>query len=373
MLTAVVARGMGLEVLANLALAQSVVSYATVLSDGGLNNHAIRMLLHGTSVARVVSLTLKTQALMAIITVALIVVLGPIIAPSAQEFIWALVLVPIATALSTPYVLQARHVTWPVAFSRILGAVVTTVIGLCLVWMAALPWTLGLAYSAGAIGMALWVCRSSSVTFADVRGPVKLSEAAALLRQSAPLALYGLLLQVVTSLPLLMTQALHESESFEAMGLASRLWFIVTAPAAMAGSILIPVFADKHSAKGTFRRYLLIAVLSGSACALVFALLAPWVVPLLFGADSAPYWPAVVFFISGSAPFYVATIFICRSIAEGTYWVPAVGFALGGCVFIAMSFMLPSSAGVGAGLSWLASQIVLCAVVVFLILLGKRK
>lgn len=61
--TLVVARGYGLEAVAVLSLAQSLIGYATVAGNSGLGNYAVRKIIGGAPVEPVTRQTARTGLL----------------------------------------------------------------------------------------------------------------------------------------------------------------------------------------------------------------------------------------------------------------------------------------------------------------------
>lgn len=351
LLTSIVARSLGLEVLAFVSLAQGLVAYVTVVSDGGLNNHAVRLLLKGGNVETVVAQTIRAQV--ALVVVASIVVGAFVVltVPQAIPYFALLVGVPIATALSTPYVLQAQHRTGPVALSRVVGSIATVVAGLGII-IAGLPdFWIASAYSVGAIAMFVVVFRACGASRAWYFSRARLLASLVVVRETAPLAGSALMVQVLASLPLLLTQAGDDLQSFEAMGVASRLWFLASAPAAMVGAVLIPLLADPARRVGVFPRFLAVFSILGAVASGTLLVFAEPINTLLFGADAAVYSPESAVFSLGLFPFYIGAILTCRAISAGVYSLPF--FANGvGVVVLLLGLALLDNVGATLAVSW---------------------
>lgn len=363
-LGALIARVSGLDSLAYLSLAQGLVAYVTVISDGGLNEHAVRRIVGGESSSAVVADTSRTQLVLAGLSTGAVIALTFAITPLAVPYVTSLVGVGLASAASIPYVLRADGRIFLLAIARLVGAASTVIVGLILLVSPAVqyPPIIGLAYSAGAICLSLatiWFSRTGSAPFFR---PVPSARIIALGREALPLGLSGLVVQAFSSLPLILTEKFGSSSSFQAMGVSIRLWFIAVAPAAMVGTVLVPKFADTRTRPEVLPRLVALSSALGIACSAVCYFLAEPLLTVVFGAAAAAYAGTFAVFMLGAMPYYAASVLLSSAIARGAYWVVLASSSAGLVAYIAASIAW----GVGDPSSWALAQAVGLAAVVLL-------
>lgn len=355
LLGAVVARTLGLTVLSYLSLAQGLVAYVTVISDGGLSEHGVRKIVAGGSVRQTVLETSRAQGLLAIVGTAVLLLAVGSALPDAFSYVGMLVPVALMAAISTPYVLRGQHRIVPVGIARIAGATVTAGSGLAFIFL--LPGSpaelIALSYSLGAIANAGVVQLFAGVGPASFLGPFSSRRALGLIRTALPLGLSGLLIQIYTSLPLLLTERLGAVDTFESMGLSTRLWFVAVAPAAMVGGVLVPLLADSATNSGVLLRFVIGAAASGGAVALVFGLWGTLLTGMIFGAEAASHGDSVSVFMSGALPYYIYAVLVSALIASGYYRGVLIGSTASLSGYLAFSLAL----GVGSPTAWPLSQL----------------
>lgn len=357
-LAATVARSYGLLVLAYLTLSQSIIAYASVISDGGLNNRAVRSLTSGEPPSVVISVTAQIQ--LALATAGGVVVLAVTYwwRSELAPYVAVSMAIPIATALSTPYILRAQRKITPIAMSRIVGGLTTGGVGWLLVVTRVPGYWLAAAYSASAAAMALCINYAGSVKPSAFMQKVKTGAYRAVALSIRTLGVNGLLVTTFAAAPLLAAAIAGDETSLEQTAVAVRVIFIVAAPAAMLETVLLPILLSPDR-PSVWR----LAALAGAVGALLSVglwLTAPDLTPLLFGDQAASAAGALQRFGLALPATYCASVLTVGLLAShGDRWLP---LATGTAIAVFTGYVLANSGMSGEQLAWawVSAQVSLC-------------
>nr|WP_314145180.1 hypothetical protein [uncultured Rhodococcus sp.] len=332
--SAAVARSQGLEVLGYISLGLSMIAYITIAGDSGLNQDSTRQILAGRSVYHVVQESVRMQ-LAAVLGAS--VVVGIIsYALYGWPFFWyflALLPIPIISSLSTPYILDSSRRIGELAFSRVILSAVTASVGMCMLYFGAVDGALAFAYVCGYFGAMLFVVwRSRAPLFAALRRiePARFKERAKVYQR---LGVAGLLLHVFVSLPIVVS-GLSSPDALGDMGVVTRIWFLLSAPAAMAGSVLIPFLSTRVGAKRVPQLAALAAIL-GLVGWLPIYFFSAGILKVLFGVDAAVAGPALGIFAAALPMIGVVSVMSAALISVHQEKQISAAYIIGTLVFSA--------------------------------------
>lgn len=284
--TFVISRSLGLDAVALLTVAQSIVAYATVAGDAGLGTAAVTRLSSGGAVKEIVRGTARLQVSLTLL--ASIVVVPFVALTSGWPLALILALTPIAIAFSTTYVLLARSDARAVAASRITGNVVTAAFGVGAATASAPLWVVGLAYPVGALAATLYANRRSGVAIRDVIGLPSWSFVRSDVSHLSGLLIYTLVVHFYSSILVILAASTRNAENLIDIALATRLLLLFSIPGQILESVLLPRYA--RAVGGLTRRRIIrdagAAVLGGLGLVLAVVGTAPWYVPILFGGEA---------------------------------------------------------------------------------------
>jgi O-antigen/teichoic acid export membrane protein len=312
----VLARNLGLSALAVLALAQSIMAYATVAGDAGLGTEAVRRLSTGENRRRVVKETVSLQVTLTVI--ALVVILPVSIWQVGLSLSAALVVTPLAAALTCSYVLQSDLDAVNMAVSRVIMNVVTGLSGLALVLMgAALP-LVALSYGVGAV---------AAMFFTNMKSRVKISRSFQIPtlksfsrgpKSFAALVGFTTIVHSYSSLLLIMAAFLAGGSLLVDTSVATRFLLLLVLPAQILGSMLLPRYA-KLTTRPNLLRHGLVALCAGIFIATGVSVTANWFVPALLGSDASASVGAVIA-LAWQVPFsLMSTIYTSYFLGKGEY------------------------------------------------------
>ncbi len=291
--TFVISRRLGLDNLAVLTVAQSIVAYATVAGDAGLGTAAVTRIASGERAQLIVRGTARLQVVLSLVSTIVIV---PIVAAASS---WPLAVIlattPVAIALSTSYVLLARADARSVALSRIWGNVSTAFFGVTASLLGAPIWLVALAYPLGAVVATVFVNGRTGVHWRDLVGVPSWGFVRADSRHLSGLLLHTLVVHFYSSILVILASIVDGGAQLVEIALASRLLLLFSIPAQVLESVLLPRYAAAVDAL-TSRRVLrdaAVVVGGGIAAGAVIVVAAPFYVPLLFGVAAAEAVPAV--------------------------------------------------------------------------------
>ncbi|SMG36738.1 Membrane protein involved in the export of O-antigen and teichoic acid [Rhodococcus rhodochrous J3] len=367
---AAIARVYGLEVLAVVTLAQSLSAYVSVTSDGGLNNHALLRLFNRSRSGKVVAETSRAQVYIAGFVAPLMAVGVYVFSPEVLPVFLVFCLVPAITAFSTPYILQHRGRLGPIAVSRFVGALTTATVGILLIYVVKPPPVyLALPYVANAAAMFLVVYGTSHIDakwyFERVRW-TRLRKSMAVIKT---LGLSALVKQVHLSAPLLIASHIGSQEEFEAMGVVYRVWVVLSLPAAMLATVLIPQIARNSKIRNSeSRAFLALFCLSAGVCILT-SIGPEFILSTLFGPAAGAYGNELRIFSLALLPLAAISVLSCRLIVERQYGTLVSSNIVGLFVLVLAYWVLrQGSASEPISIAWVISQISILLVLIFSLL-----
>lgn len=371
--SALVARTAGIDVLGYLSLALALIAYVTIAGDSGLNQDSTRRLLRGDDPADVVKESVRIQVFVSTIAFVFVFLFALV---AYRDPIWKYVLVllpvPIAASASTPYLLDSARRIRPLVISRLLQTITIGVCGMLLIWVGFEGEGIAVAYGIGYWCSAVFVIAIARAPYRTVINRIDKSRLRLRLLALRKLGLTGLLLHLYVSLPLLIAGFIG-SETLAEMGLISRVWFLVSAPAAMAGTVLLPVMS-KVDGRSKVWHLILIAILLGTVGSLVLFFASNHLIVLLFGEEASLAASGLAIFCL-ALPAYGALavasaylIAIHRERAVSVAYVSSILVFCGSCI-------LNEAFGGGASLpfSWVLSSFVLSAVLCCVVAEDKRR
>jgi len=363
--TALVARVAGIEVLGYLSLAISLVAYISIAGDSGLNQDATRRLVAGADAKHVVQESVRVQVGAAVVATLIIV---PITILVYGDPVWKylLVLIPMsfAVAISTPYLLDSRRRIGTLAVSRLVLTLTVAAVGVILLFVGVSGIWLGLAYCAGYWASTFFVLRMSRSPIRHALKPMGMPRLRSRLAVIRTLGVTGILLHVFVSLPVL-AAGLVSTSALANIGLVTRVWFLVSAPAAMAGSVLIPLMVEERGRSRTLPLCLL-AFLVGLIGALGLSVISSPLMRLLFGEEAVSAAIPLSIFVLALPFMAVAAVLSARLIAvHREFWI-AAGYSISAVTFlgiILMPFWIADAMLIST--AWVASYAVLMAILGF--------
>lgn len=350
----VLARQVGLEALAVLALAQSVVAYATVAGDAGLGTDAVRRISNGEAAKAVVKQTARVQVLFA--ALASLIAVPAALLQTGSLVALGVAVVPLLVAASCTYVLQGRLDARGLARSRIWGNVVVGVSGITSSLLGLPLEVIALSYSAGALVSTIYVNRLAGVSLSELFGPVPWASLSAVRMKYFALASYTVILHAYSSALIIMAQNLGGGAQFVEVALATRVMLLLVIPAQLLGSLLLPRYSRRHVSLRSVSGNVALAMLLGVVMSLVVHFTAGWFVPLMFGADSQSSVRSVEM-ISLQLPLSLASsVLIAFFLAVGKYAMLARLYLLALAVQIAFGLVLREQEAAVFVLSLVASE-----------------
>ena len=294
--SAVVARRLGIDALGALLVAQNVIWYALVVGDAGLSSDGTRRLAgHLEPSAPLIAETTAAQVAVSLVAtgaVALAATLLPLDA-QAKHLLLFLLPVPLLYALNLAYVLQSRHRMRPVAIGRVVGQLAGTAIALIGVIRFK-----SLASAAIAITIGQMVTDVVLVVIARSEWrPLARPSVRSIrnrINSGKNYLYYAIVNHFAYSTPLLATAVLGGISVTGTYGVVNRLLFLLTAPAILIGQVALPRFsADAAiSDDGGERLHRDYRQVLGATLSLVLAGLVPFllfpeqILQLLFGSQA---------------------------------------------------------------------------------------
>lgn len=311
------ARQVGLEALAFLSLAQSLIAYATVVGDAGLGTDAVRRISNGESSHGVATQTARVQVLFAVLA-SLVVV--PIAASQTDPSIaLGVALVPIFYAASANYVLQGRLDARNLAVSRVLGNTVVCSFGLITIFVGFPLGVIAFSYSAGALASMLYVNRIAELKPKDLLGALPWAALKSMRINYAALAAYTVIVHAYSSALIIMAQTFGGGTQLVDVALATRILLLLFIPAQLLGSLLLPRYARGYTTMRALAVSIAAALVVGGLMSVAVHFTAEWFVPIMFGPESAGSVTSVTR-ISLQLPLYLAsTVLIAYFLAAGRY------------------------------------------------------
>lgn len=334
----VLARQVGLEALALLALAQSIVAYATVAGDAGLGTDAVRRISNGDEADTVVKQTARVQILFALLASCVVI---PVALMQTNSLVaLGVAMVPLFVAASATYVLQGRLDAKGLATSRILGNVVVGFFGIGASLLGFPLAVIALAYSAGALVSTTYVNRLAGVSLSDLFGKLPWSSMRAVKNKYMALASYTIILHAYSSALIIMAQNFGGGAYLVEVALATRVLLLLVIPGQLLGSLLLPRYSRRQATLKGVSAHVSLALLFGVLMSLAVHLTADWFVPLMFGVEARSSVAAVEA-ISLQLPLSLAsTVLIAYFLAAGRYVMLARLYLLALIVQISVGMLL---------------------------------
>lgn len=333
----VLARTLGLSSLAVLALAQSVMAYATVAGDAGLGTEAVRRLSGGENKYQVVKDTVSLQLVLTVI--ALVIVVPVSILQVGVNLSLALALTPVATALTCSYVLQADLDAINMAVARVLMNVVTGVVGIALVLISSPLWVVSLAYGLGAVASMMFTNSKAKVVLATTFRVPKISSLPRGRRSFGALLGVTTVVHAYSSALLILAAFLTSGSLLIDTSVATRFLLLLVLPAQILGSMLLPRYA-RLVERPRLLTHALVAFLAGVFIAGVTTVVAEGVVPFLLGPEAVGSVSSVVV-LGWHVPFALAsTIYSSYFLSRGRYHTVFVLYTVALIVLVVCALVL---------------------------------
>lgn len=334
----VLARQVGLEALAILTLAQSIVAYATVVGDAGLGTDAVRRISNGETAQAVVKQTARVQIVFALL--ASVVVVPVAMAQTEISVAVAVSLVPIFYAASVNYVLQGRLDAKNLAVSRVLGNIVICTFGMGAIFLHLPLGLIATVYSAGSLVSMLYVNRVAGVRFRDLFGALPWDSFRVMKSKYFALASYTVIVHAYSSALIIMAQNFGGGSQLVDVALATRVNLLLFIPAQLLGSLLLPRFSRGAVSMKRMAASVGAALLVGGLMSTGVQLTAEWFVPLMFGPESKGSVDSIEQ-ISLQLPLYLAsTVLIAYFLAAGRYAMLARLYMFALIIQVAMGYAL---------------------------------
>lgn len=334
----VLARQVGLEALAILSLAQSIIAYATVVGDAGLGTDAVRRISNGEVARGVVRQTARVQVVFALL--ASLVVVPVAMSQTDPSVAIGVALVPIFYAASANYVLQGRLDAKNLAISRVLGNVVVCAFGMATIFLSFPLGIIAFAYSAGALASMLYVNRTAGVRIVDLMGALPWTALKEMKTKYFALASYTVIVHAYSSALIIMAQNFGGGSQLVEVALATRVLLLLFIPAQLLGSLLLPRFSRGPVSMKTMAASLATALLVGALMSVAVHLTAQWFVPLMFGPEAQDSVTSIER-ISLQLPLYLAsTVLIAYFLSAGRYVMLARLYLFALLVQIALGYLL---------------------------------
>lgn len=371
--SALVARTAGIDVLGYLSLALALIAYVTIAGDSGLNQDSTRRLIRGDDPKNVVKESVQIQFIVSSCAFVLVVIFAVIAyGDPVWKYVVFLLPVPIAASLSTPYLLDYVRRIRPLVASRLMQTVSIGVAGMVFIWLGVRGEGIAFAYGIGYWCSAVFVIRISRAPYRSVFGRIDRSRLNLRLESLRRLGLTGLLLHLYVSLPLLVA-GFAGSEVLAEMGLISRIWFLASAPAAMAGTVLLPVMS---SVDGRTKVWNLVAIgfgLGAFGTVLIGAVSSPLIV-LLFGADASVASAGLAVFCLALPAYGALAVGSAYLVAIHRERAVSVAYTIAIVAFVTTAG-IANWAGVPVPLafSWVVSSFLLAFVLCLVVLRDKRR
>ncbi|QNN53980.1 hypothetical protein [Nocardioides mesophilus] len=363
--TAMLAREAGLETLGYLSLSLALIALATIVSDGGLNQDATRRIVEGELPDNVAAVTIRVQLVAVLILAPLIALIGYAIygLPTAK-YVVVLLPLPLSMALAVPYLLDSRRRFAALAICRIVLTATTAAAGLVLLAVGVRGHALALAYVCGywAASVSMWLFARAPARL--VLAQVSQGDIRPRLRTMSRLGLASILLHVFVSLPIAIA-GLISVHTLETVGVVTRLWFLLSAPAAMAGAVLIPLLAGERDL-AKFKGIAAVAFFLGLTVSLLVSVFSEDLLQLLFGYEAGQAAPTLAVFV-WALPLIglvaVASAYLIAHRLDG--WI-AASYGLAIAIFLFTTFVLggPVPKALDLARAWVSAYMILALVLV---------
>lgn len=369
--SALVARIAGIDVLGYLSLALALIAYVTIAGDSGLNQDSTRRLLVGDDPRDVVRESVRIQ-LSAAAVIAIVVTCFSFFIYGDPVWLYVLLLlpVPIAACLSTPYMLDYIGRIGTLVFSRVIQTAMIGISGIFLLLAGIRGQYISLAYGIGYGVAALVVVKLSRAPFRSVFSRIPKDRLSLRLRSMRRLGVTGILLHLYVSLPLLIAGVVSSAVLAD-IGLITRIWFLASAPAAMAGTVLLPVMS-RTDGREKYYKIALAGLVLGTIGAIFLAAISDWLLRTLFGSDVGSAADGLSIFIFALPIFGVIAVSSSFLIAVHRERMVSIGYVVAVAAFFAMGAVFGIDTAVSISYAWLTSSLALLAVLVASVVSAKR-
>lgn len=311
------ARKVELDVLAYLTLAQGIASFSLQYSEGSLNPLALKRVekqYEKSKFAEIIQLKVLVTLIYAALASMVILVI-------AFNFIWYFVIAsvtPVLTCYNLQFIQQMKNQISKIALSRIAVGVVTSMSGIMMLqvdigssyFLYLLPYAIGttcfvlLSFNPGSLKEVL-----SSFTRPQFKGLINLC------RISYQLGLFALVLQMFQFVPLLFAPSFGQ-HALEALGLSTRVWFILAIPISMFSVVLLP-----RMMKGeiVLRNWIIWVNLFYLVLFGVSIFIGRTVLGILYGSQSQDYFKEVFLFCIAIPVWATSNLIINFLISKGEF------------------------------------------------------
>lgn len=354
-LTAVIARSYGLDALAVLSVSQALIAYATIGGDGGLNQEATRRLVRGEAESIVVRDAVRSQvtsaAIASLVVTAGVVVYEPRYLTSYLFFLP----IPFAYAVSTPYLLDSRGRMVVLGLGRLLMSLGTAGVGLVWILVGLPSWGFGVAYSAGAWATTCWILWRARAPLKSALNAMGVIARRARFRSGIHLGGVALLVHALASLPMIVAGRISPASDLQAMGVVTRIWFVVSAPILMSGTVMLPLFT-RASTRTRVLAAVGIAAMYAVGVNLVLHFTMPKLITFLYGEAAGIASSPSSLYVTALIPMGISAVLISNMIARGLErWLPP-SYALSIIAFLLWVALRGSGAAMVISSGWLISQ-----------------
>ena len=296
-ISAVVARRLGVNALGVLLVAQSVVWYALVVGDAGLSVDGTRRLAGRLeSPAPLIVEITAIQAFVSIVAIAIVAAVASLlpIQLQAKHILLFLLPIPLLYALNLAYVLQSRRRMLPVSIGRVIGQLAATAIALVgVIWFNSLV-IVAIAITIGQLLTDAVLIAVTKAEWSPVPRP-HLSSMLERLKHGQSYLLYALVNHFNSSTPLVATALLGGVFVIGTYGVVNRLVLVCVAPVILIAQVTLPRFSADlvhPGGSGKARLRSSYSIVLGAMFALLFAGLVPLllfpqqILELLFGPQA---------------------------------------------------------------------------------------
>lgn len=356
----VVVRSVGPASIGHLVFAQAILSYVSVLGDGGLTTYMQRQIASRTgSIAEQVTAATTVQAGIGGVLAAVLVAGALLLPIESDRSRLLIVLAPalLVQGLSLAYVLQALEDMVPVALVRIAIQVVVSAISLPgvvltgdIAWMAVATWA-GLAVG----NLFVWVALRRRHRFRLARFPA--SMLVSLVRNGMPFLGIAIVTALLLNVDIIVLGMSRPPDEVGEYGAAFRLVFLLFSVSGILATVALPQLVSRfaHDRKRyTVLLETLVRLVARTAFPVValLAVEATTIVPALLGADFEASAPLVAV-LAGWLPlgFYNTAVGV-GLIAAGLHHRYLQAVAVAGAVSIGLLIGLVPTLGAPAA-AWI--------------------
>jgi O-antigen/teichoic acid export membrane protein len=324
------APGYELKALAILSVSQAAMGLALVVGDSGLSVRGVGDISRGESTHSVVKRVAPQQTVLSV--VAMVFVLGVVfsIGYSRQIELCTLALspLPIIYGINTNYVLQARYRFTALAFSRVIGCLVTAISGVFVIFEKWPLWGLSCCYWIGPLATTIFItiCNRNDLNLRDFV-PNSFKNLAKD-RAAWSYFIYAVLIHVTSALPLILIGR-HKDSIVIPFAIASRLLVLELFPAQLMMTVAGPIVSTPGSGADAFRRRFLFSAALLSTVAGVGVFLTATSLPRLLFGGGAVVAAGTIRLFGLSIPFqYFSFLILSTNVVRNNVGIAVKGLSL---------------------------------------------